>query len=76
MSLRDRAKSDIEFITSNENDFGIEMTFTAPTSETAIVAGLHTKHWLNIDTDGNTVSSKKAHVSVSEKFLTGSKLSS
>lgn len=70
MGLREQAKKDIEFITSNLNDFGIEMTFTAPTDETAIITGLHTKHHLGVNTDGEIVNSKKAHVSFSEKFLT------
>jgi hypothetical protein len=34
------------------------------------VAGLHTRHHLGVDTDGNAVNSRKAHVSVAEqKFI-------
>jgi hypothetical protein len=70
MSLINQAKADIEAITSNLSEFGVEMTLTAPTSETATITGLHTKHHLGITTDGDMVSTKKAHVSFSEKFLT------
>ncbi len=70
MGLRDRAKSDIENITSNSSTgFGIEMTFTSPDNKTATITGIHSKHHLGIDTDGNAVNSEKAHVSFSEKFL-------
>lgn len=70
MGLREQAKADIESITSNLNDWAIEMTFVAPTAETATIKGIHSKHHLGVDTDGNMVNSKKAHVSFSEKFLT------
>lgn len=69
MGLREQAKKDTERITSNLNEWGIEMTFVAPTLETATIKGIHSKHHLGIDTDGNAVNSKKAHVSFSEKFL-------
>lgn len=70
MGLIDQAKSDIKDITSNSNEFGVSMTFTAPTNETATVNGLHSKIHMGIDTDGNMINSKKAHISVSEELLT------
>jgi len=70
MGLRDQAKADIESITSNLNDFGILISFLAPTLEVATITGIHSKHHLGIDTDGNMINSKKAHISFSEKFLT------
>ena len=70
MGLIDQAKSDIKDITSNLNDFGVSMTFMAPTNETATINGLHSKHHLNIDTDGNMINSKNAHISFSESLLT------
>ena len=69
MGLRDQAKADIESITSNLNDFGILISFLAPTLEVATITGIHSKHHLGIDTDGNMINSKKAHISFSEKFL-------
>ena len=31
--------------------------------------GLHSKHWLKFDTDGNAINSKNAHVTIHESFL-------
>ncbi|KKN54307.1 hypothetical protein LCGC14_0593620 [marine sediment metagenome] len=70
MGLIDRAKSDIKAITSNPDEFGVSMTFTAPSGETATLNGLHSKHHMSMDTDGNMISSKNAHISVSEELLT------
>lgn len=70
MSLLDRAKADIETITSNTNDFGKTMTLISPHGDELEVTGLHTKHHLAIDDEGELVNSKNAHISVSEKFLT------
>lgn len=71
MGLIAQAKADIEQITSNLDEFGIEMTLTAPPpgNETATITGLHTKIELGVDTEGNMVNSRKVHVSFSEKFL-------
>lgn len=70
MGLIDQAKADIETITSNSNDFGKSMILLSPFGDELVVIGLHTKHHLGIDNDGNFVNSKNAHISVSEKFLT------
>lgn len=70
MNLIDQAKADIEQITSNMDDFAVEIIFTAPNEQTATISGLHTKIHLGVDTDGLPVNSKKAHISISEKFLT------
>jgi hypothetical protein len=70
MGLIEQAKADWNAITGNANEFGVAMTFEAPTSETAAVVGLHTKHHLNVSPEGTAVSGKNAHVSVSEKLLT------
>lgn len=70
MGLIDQAKKDIEDITANVNDWAVEFTMTAPTSETVTAAGVHIKINLGVDTDGLSVNSKKAHISISEKYLT------
>jgi len=70
MGLIEQAQSDIKDITSNLDEFGVSMTFTAPTNETATVNGLHSKHHMSVDTDGNMINSKNAHISVSEALLT------
>jgi hypothetical protein len=69
MSLLDQIKKDIEDITGNPNEFGREIIFVAPDESMATVTGLHTKHHLGIDTDGNPVNSKNAHISISEYYL-------
>ena len=70
MNLIDRARYDTQRITSNlNNGFGVSMTLIAPGGATATVIGLHTKHWLSVDTEGNQVDSKNAHASFAEKFL-------
>ena len=57
-------------ITTSLDGWAVEMTFTAPDLTTAAITGLHTKHHMGFDTDGNRVSAKNAHVSFSEKVLT------
>ncbi len=72
MNIIDTAKADIERITSDINEFAKAMTFTTPgpSVQTAAVKGLHSKHHLDIGTDGTEVNARNAHVSVSEKALT------
>lgn len=70
MGLIDQAKSDIKDITSNPDEFGVSITFAAPTGEIATLNGLHSKHHMSIGTDGNMINSKNAHISVSEELLT------
>lgn len=69
MGLIDQAKQDIAQITSNANDFGVALKFTAPTGATASITGIHTKIHLAVDTDGLPVNSKQSHISFSEQFL-------
>lgn len=69
MSLIERAKKDWKRITSNTNEFGVEIILIAPGNETATVNGLHSKHHLGIDTDGNAVNTKNAHITVAEDLL-------
>lgn len=71
MGLIDQIQADIKSITSNLNDFGVAMILTAPTNETITITGIHTKHHLGIDTDGNMVNSKKASIAFSESLLVG-----
>lgn len=70
MSLLDDIRQDIADITSDSEGFGQEIVLTAPDATTLTITGLHTKIHLGVDTDGNMVNSKKAHVSFAEKFLT------
>lgn len=70
MGLLEKAKQDIERITSNLDGFAAVITLTAPDDSTVTVNGLHSKHHLGIDPEGNRVNTKNAHISISEKFLT------
>ena len=70
MNLYEQAKALIEQITSNSDEFGVELKFTAPSGETATIKGIHSKIHLAVSTDGLPVNSKQAHISFSEKFLT------
>lgn len=49
-----------------DTGFAVSILLTAPNSQTATVNGLHTKHHLNIDTDGRQVSGKNSSIAVSE----------
>lgn len=69
MSLIEQARKDWLQITSNTNEFGIELNLFAPNGVTAVVNGLHTKHHLGIDTDGRPVNSRNAHITISESLL-------
>lgn len=70
MGLMDEIKQDVKDITSNSNEFGVSITFTAPTGETATVVGTASKHFMNFDFDtGKNVNSQNAHVTVSEEVL-------
>lgn len=70
MGLMDEINLDIQDITGNLNEFGVSITFTAPTGETATVVGTASKHFMNFDFDtGKNVNSQNAHVTVSEAFL-------
>lgn len=70
MSLIETAQQDWQRFTSNTDEFGVELSFTSPTGETATVNGLHTKHHLSVSPEGVAVNSKNAHVCVSEALLT------
>ncbi len=71
MGLIDTINSDIANITSNLNDFGVSMTFIAPDLTTLTVTGIHTKHHLGVNTEGEIINSKKASIAVSESKLAG-----
>jgi hypothetical protein len=70
MGLFEQAQKDAAFITSNSaSGFGIQLFLQEPSGQTATINGIHTKHHLGIDTEGNMVNSKKAHVCFSEQVL-------
>ena len=70
MGLIQQATDDWLRFSSDEDLFGTSIDFEAPTSEIATVVGIASKHNIGIDTDGNLINTKNAHISVSEKLLT------
>jgi len=69
MGLIDVANKDIRKITADLNGWGVVIVLTALDLTSATINGLHTKHHLGIDTDGNPVNTKNAHISFSEQEL-------
>lgn len=70
MSLVDQAQQDMQQITTNLNEFGVNITLKTPDgSATASVVGLHTKHHMAFDPDGVMVSAKTASVAIAEQQL-------
>jgi len=66
MNLYDRAKNDVKNITSNPKEFGAVLTFEDLSGNLFTFNGIHTKHHSNMDSLGNSVNAKNAHISFSE----------
>ena len=69
MNLYEQANKDIQNITTNQNEWGVTIILTEPKGQTVTVTGIHCKHHLGVDTDGNLISSKTAHVTISENAI-------
>lgn len=76
MSLTQRVIQDIQQITSNLNDFGVEIIITQNKINTEIlepatieVVGFHTQHHNGFTLEGERVSSKISSIAVSEGLL-------
>ncbi len=70
MGILDLVKSDWKSITTNTNDFGVDITLTTPTDSQSIeIVGLATRHHLGINSEGLLVNSRNVHVSFSEQQL-------
>ena len=69
MSVFDRARRDLKrFMAGRET---VEITLVAPTAESVIVTGLHSKHHFSIDNDGRPVNSRNAYISFVESAVVG-----
>lgn len=67
--LLDLARRDIAKIVQG-GGFEEDITFLDPTTgANFVLQGLHSKHWISFDTDGNPFNSKNAHISVMESVL-------
>lgn len=70
MGLIEQAAIDLAIITSNGDDFGVDITFTSAfDSKVVTIKGYHNKIHLGVDGNGNVVHSKNATVAVSESLL-------
>ena len=69
MGLIEQARIDIARITQNLNEFGVNIDLVARTGEPASVTGLHTRHHLGVDSDGNMINSRNVHISICEDAL-------
>lgn len=71
MGLIDQIKKDSESVTMNGGavGWGVEQNWTSPTNQQVKIIGLHVKHHMGIDTDGNVINSKNASVTFSEKSM-------
>lgn len=59
--------ADAAEFTANDEDFGVEISLSAPNGETAIVKGYATKHHIKLDANsGQVINSKNASVVISE----------
>lgn len=69
-SLLDRAKKDLQKITTNKSSgFAQDIILTNPVGVSITIQGLHTKTHLDVDQEGNITSTKKGNVSFSEQIL-------
>lgn len=69
MGILDKARNDAKRYVTDAAGFAVSATFTAPTTETATVNALHSKHHLGFNEFGKPVSTKNAHISFSESDL-------
>lgn len=71
MNVLELARKEIErIITDDLTGFAASITLTAPNEQTVTVTGLHTKHNMGIDTEGNQVNTKNAHITFYESSVT------
>lgn len=70
MGMIERAQADIKRIRTDPNGFTKSISFVAPTAETATIYGMAAIIHMGTNTEGQTVNSKKSHISISESALT------
>lgn len=67
--IRAQARQDIEDITTNTNEWAKALSFIAPTGETATINGVHVKHHMPVEDDGDIVNSRVARATFVWKLL-------
>lgn len=70
MGLLEQAASDLHSIFGSTGEFSKAMVLITPAKEEISIIGLHTKHHLGVDTEGDTMESRTAHASFTEKQVT------
>ena len=72
MNMIERARNDWKRFSGDSNGWGetIVLTSSGASPLTVNVTGLSTKHNIGINSDGNLINTKNAHISISEKILT------
>lgn len=71
MGMLEQAKADIKRIRTDPAGFTKAITFTSPDGlSIATIYGMYAEIHMATDTEGNTVNSKKAHISIVESALT------
>lgn len=71
MGLLETARQDMGDIIGSENDFSIPMVLIKPDKTEINIIGLHTRHHLGVNTDGQTVESRTSHAAFMETQVTG-----
>lgn len=70
MNILELAREQVKrIITDDVTGFASSITLTAPNSETVTIKGMHTKHHMGVDTDGNEVNTKNAHITFYESSV-------
>jgi hypothetical protein len=70
MSVLDRVKADLKRFVESKELFSIDLKITSANGSVIEIPGVHTKHHLSLNSMGNKVSSKNAHVAFHESTLT------
>ena len=69
MGLIEQANKDIQEITSNLDEWGVNISLQSPNGQTASITGISVKIHLGVNTEGSAVSTKQARVTFSEQNL-------
>jgi len=71
VGLIDQIKRDSELVTMNggADGWGVSQDWTSPSNQQVTIVGLHVKHHMAYDAEGNVINSKNASVTFSEKAM-------
>lgn len=72
MGLTGQMRVDLLSITTNKNDFGVDITLTDPLTAEFVVVGFNTHHHTAFDQDGVEVNTPVASVAIAEQAMVDS----